>query len=71
MRDGKINPNRKNAYDSEDVNLNLENEFDRWNRQKRQVKHVIEEKYNPYLLGFGFPLRTPSYILGAKKKWVN
>ena len=69
MRDGKIN--RKNAYDSEDEEILLDNEFDRWNRQKNQIKRLLEEKFNPYLLGFGFPLRTPTYILGGKKKWIN
>jgi hypothetical protein len=60
-------------FDSDDGDINLNNEFDKWHQAKREFALQMLRMTNlpeVMLLGLGIPQRTPSY-LGVNKKCFN
>ena len=51
--------------DDEELKTNIK-DVDSWNLKKKEFLNEMRKnlKCNPYLMGFGAPLRTPGYILG-------
>ena len=51
--------------DDEELKTNIK-DVDSWNLKKKEFLNEMKKnlKCNPYLMGFGAPLRTPGYILG-------
>jgi hypothetical protein len=59
-------------YDSDDEEVALQNEYDKWHQAKRQLAMQFMRLTNLpdiSILGFGFPQRTPSYI--GIHKWMD
>jgi hypothetical protein len=58
---------KQRLLDSDDENLKIYNtEVDEWNKVRKDVLKLVAENVttSAYYMGFGVPLRTPSYILG-------
>jgi len=72
-KEGKYNNKRQRLIDSDDEELALFTEADRWIKTKKDFMTYLGSllSVDPSLLGFGFPLRSPSYILGSHHKWVT
>ncbi len=68
LRDDKnILYKKQRLLDSDDEDLKVyNNEADDWNRARKDLLKLLSENIssNPYFMGFGIPMRTPSYILG-------
>ncbi len=58
---------KQRLLDSDDEDLKVyNNEADDWNKARKDLLKLISENIssNSNFMGFGAPLRTPSYILG-------
>jgi hypothetical protein len=51
--------------DDDELKINIK-DVDSWNFKKKEFLEEMQKilKCNPYLMGFGAPMRTPGYILG-------
>jgi hypothetical protein len=65
-KDGKYYNKRLRLLDSDDEELTLQNEYDGWNRARKEFGNLMSAvtHLNMHLLGIGVPMRTPTYILG-------
>ena len=55
---------RQRLLDSDDEELLMMNEYDDWNKARREFHAIMAPLTNPLLMGLGVPMRHPSYILG-------
>ena len=58
---------KQRLLDSDDEDLKIyNNEVDDWNKLRKDLIRLVGENVNinPYFMGIGIPLRTPSYIIG-------
>ncbi|CDW91827.1 exocyst complex component 5 [Stylonychia lemnae] len=79
-KDGKYSNKRQRMLDSDDEDLTMHNQYDNWLKNKNELASVVcqllssmgkdQETFDSQLLGFGFPMRHSSYILGGARKWV-
>jgi hypothetical protein len=61
-----INKNKRITFDSDDEDIELQNEYDKWHMAKRELEQALINLTGLSeiaLIGLGFPKRTPSYIL--------
>jgi hypothetical protein len=58
--------------DSDDEELQLGNEYDDWNKSKKDFSQLLQNltHINVLLMGIGTPIRQPSYILGRPPEFV-
>jgi hypothetical protein len=58
--------------DSDDEELLLANEYDDWNKAKKEFSKLMQNvtHLNMFLLGIGVPMRQPSYILGRPPELI-
>jgi hypothetical protein len=63
---GKYHSKRQRLLDSDDEELLMMNEYDDWNKARREFQAMMANlaAMNPLLMGLGVPMRHPSYILG-------
>lgn len=69
----EITINNRLIFDSDDEDVNLNNEYDKWHQAKKEFALQMLRMTNLpeiMLLGIGIPQRTPSY-LGVHKKWLD
>jgi hypothetical protein len=68
LRDDKnILYKKQRLLDSDDDDLKVyNNDVDMWNKTRKDVLKLVMDSVQTsgYFMGFGVPLRTPSYILG-------
>ncbi|CDW84330.1 UNKNOWN [Stylonychia lemnae] len=71
-KEGKYYSKRQRLLDSDDEELQLGNEYDEWNKSRKEFCNIIQNitHLNMYLLGVGVPMRQPSYILGRPPEFV-
>ncbi len=71
--EGKYYAKRQRVLDSDDEELLLYNEMDNWVKTKKELTDFMAQILNTEtgILGYGIPIRTPSYIFGAQHKWVT
>eukprot|EP00347_Sterkiella_histriomuscorum_P019571 403341127 len=81
-RDGKYQNKRQRILDSDEEDLELKNQYDGWLKNKNELAQTVSqilsqfaqkssEYFEPLQLGFGFPMRHSSYILGGARKWID
>lgn len=53
--------------------LNYFSDVDDFNKSRKDFLHFLINNLNcnPYLMGWGAPMRTPSYLFGYKPKYNN
>ena len=58
--------------DSDDEELALQNDYDEWNKAKKEFSSIMDSltHINMFLLGIGVPMRQPSYILGRPPEFA-
>ena len=69
FKDGKYK--KKRFLDSDDEELRMDTEYDTWHKKRAQLFKLLEKNFKPFELGLGLPIRTPAYILGIHKKWIE
>ena len=68
---GKYYSKRQRLLDSDDEELLMVNEYDDWNRARKEFQTIMQglTHINSLVLGIGIPMRHPSYILGRPPEY--
>ena len=71
--EGKFYVKRHRLIDSDEEDLSLFTDMDKWLKTVKEFSAFMSNVMNTPLsvLGFGIPIRTPGYILGANHKWIK
>jgi len=69
---GKYHSKKQRLLDSDDEELQMGNDYDMWNKSKKEFADLIVRMthINSMLMGIGVPARTPSYILGRPPEFI-
>ncbi|TNV76314.1 hypothetical protein FGO68_gene16124 [Halteria grandinella] len=79
--EGRLSKKQQRILDSDDEDMKLDTKFDEWHKNKQDLGRTIAELLaqiaqsqqilDPSMIGFGFPQRHASYILGCSRKWIS